>query len=81
MPSYILKYKYLLLIVIIFIFMPIYSSFINQPYINDIVAKIMVISIAALSLNLILGYAGMISLGHAVFFRNRWLFNRNIKFL
>ncbi len=67
MPSYILKYKYLLLIVIIFIFMPIYSSFINQPYINDIVAKIMVISIAALSLNLILGYAGMISLGHAVF--------------
>lgn len=67
MPSYILKYKYLLLIVIIFIFMPIYSSFINQPYINDIVAKIMVISIAALSLNLILGYAGMISLGHALF--------------
>ena len=67
MLLYILKNKYFFLIGFLFLLIPVYSNFINQPYLNDIIAKIMIISIAALSLNLILGYAGMVSLGHAVF--------------
>jgi branched-chain amino acid transport system permease protein len=39
----------------------------GQPYYIDLVRRIMILAIAAISLNLILGYGGMISFGHAAY--------------
>jgi branched-chain amino acid transport system permease protein len=40
---------------------------INQPFYLELFARIMVFAIAALSLDLILGYGGMVSFGHAAY--------------
>jgi branched-chain amino acid transport system permease protein len=45
---------------------PIATAF-SQPFYLDLFRRIMIFAVAALSLNLILGYGGMISFGHAVF--------------
>ena len=39
-----------------------------DPYIQDLVLKIMVFAIFALSLELLVGMTGLVSLGHAAFF-------------
>jgi branched-chain amino acid transport system permease protein len=39
----------------------------NQPFYLDLVRRIMIFAVAALSLNLILGYGGMVSFGHAAY--------------
>jgi branched-chain amino acid transport system permease protein len=43
------------------------AALLNQPFYLDLFRRIMIFSIAALSLNLILGYGGMISFGHAAY--------------
>ena len=43
------------------------ASFFNQPFYLDLVRRIMIFAIAAASLNLILGYGGMVSFGHAAY--------------
>ena len=43
------------------------AALFNQPFYLDLFRRIMVFGIAAASLNLILGYGGMISFGHAVY--------------
>jgi branched-chain amino acid transport system permease protein len=45
---------------------PLAAAF-NQPFYLDLFRRIMVFAIAAASLNLILGYGGMISFGHAAY--------------
>jgi len=39
----------------------------GQPYYIDLVRRMMILAIAATSLNLILGYGGMVSFGHAAY--------------
>ncbi len=39
----------------------------DQPFLLDLALRIMILSVAAVSLNLILGYGGMISFGHAAY--------------
>jgi branched-chain amino acid transport system permease protein len=39
----------------------------GEPYYVDLVGRIMVFAIAAISLNLILGYGGLVSFGHAAY--------------
>ena len=39
----------------------------GQPFYLDLVRRIMILAIAAISLNLILGYGGMVSFGHAAY--------------
>ncbi|MDP6875963.1 MAG: branched-chain amino acid ABC transporter permease [Alphaproteobacteria bacterium] len=39
----------------------------DQPFYMDVVARIMILAIAAVSLDLILGYGGMVSFGHAAY--------------
>ena len=46
---------------------PIIATLMDQPYYINLFARLMIWSIAAISLNLILGYGGMISFGHAVY--------------
>jgi branched-chain amino acid transport system permease protein len=43
------------------------ATFFNQPFYIDLVRRVMIFAIAALSLNLILGYGGMVSFGHAAY--------------
>ena len=43
------------------------AALLNQPFYLDLIRRVMIFSIAALSLNLILGYGGMISFGHAAY--------------
>src|SRR5687767_11087723 len=46
---------------------PVVAALVNQPFYVDLVRRIMILAIAAASLDLILGYGGMISFGHAAF--------------
>lgn len=48
--------------------LPLLAEALGQPELQSLVARIMVYAIAAGSLNLILGYGGMVSFGHAAFF-------------
>jgi len=43
------------------------ASLFNQPFYLDLVRRIMIFAVAAASLNLILGYGGMVSFGHAAY--------------
>jgi branched-chain amino acid transport system permease protein len=45
---------------------PLASTF-NQPFYLDLLRRVMIFAIAAISLNLILGYGGMVSFGHAAY--------------
>ena len=46
---------------------PIYTSMADLPFWNDIAMRIMLLGMAAMGLNLVLGYGGMVSFGHAAF--------------
>ncbi len=62
--------RQLAVIVLVFVLLaavpPLAAAF-SQPFYLDLFRRIMIFAIAALSLNLILGYGGLISFGHAVF--------------
>jgi len=53
--------------VVILIALPPVMSAIGQTFYIDLVRRIMILAIAAVSLNLILGYGGMVSFGHAAY--------------
>jgi len=40
---------------------------VKQPYYIDLIRRVMIFAIAAISLNLILGYGGLVSFGHAAY--------------
>jgi branched-chain amino acid transport system permease protein len=47
--------------------LPPFVLYIGQPFYLDLVRRIMILAIAAISMNLILGYGGLISFGHAAY--------------
>jgi len=57
----------LVVVLLLLAAVPPVAALLNQPFYLDLFRRIMIFAIAALSLNLILGYGGMISFGHAVF--------------
>ena len=56
-----------LVLVLLCAAMPIIAPAIGQDFYTDVFARTMIWAIAAVSLNLIMGYGGMISFGHAVY--------------
>ena len=50
-----------------FAFFPIFTHFADLPFWNDVAMRIMLLGMAAMELNLVLGYGGMVSFGHAAF--------------
>ncbi len=46
---------------------PVAATVLDQPFYMLVAQRIMILAIAALSLNLLMGYGGMISFGHAVY--------------
>jgi branched-chain amino acid transport system permease protein len=53
--------------IVILVALPPVVLAIGQPFYLDLVRRIMILAIAAVSLNLILGYGGMVSFGHAAY--------------
>lgn len=47
--------------------MPVLTELMDQAFYLDIATRILILAIAAVSLNLILGFGGMVSFGHAAF--------------
>ncbi|OGA20256.1 MAG: ABC transporter permease [Betaproteobacteria bacterium RIFCSPLOWO2_02_FULL_63_19] len=43
------------------------AGMLNQPFYIDLLRRVMILAIAAVSLDLILGYGGMVSFGHAAY--------------
>ncbi|HEY5638056.1 MAG TPA: branched-chain amino acid ABC transporter permease [Burkholderiales bacterium] len=43
------------------------AKLLNEPFYVDLLRRVMIFAIAAVSLNLILGYGGMVSFGHAAY--------------
>jgi branched-chain amino acid transport system permease protein len=54
-------------ILVILALVPLLTALFEQPFYLTIVARIMIFGLAALGLNLILGYGGMVSFGHAMY--------------
>ena len=48
--------------------LPFVAELIGEPYLVSLFSRILIYALAAVSLDLILGYGGMVSLGHAAFF-------------
>jgi len=51
----------------ILLFLPVLTEALGEPFVLVTTTRIMVLAMAALSLDLILGYGGMVSFGHAAF--------------
>ena len=56
------------LILLVLAILPLLTQAFDQRYLLSIGTRIVIWSIAAVSLNMILGYGGLVSFGHAVFF-------------
>lgn len=52
---------------VFFLILPVLTSWLEQEYFLSLFSMILIYALAAVSLDLILGYGGMISLGHAIF--------------
>ena len=46
---------------------PLYAQMVAEPFAVTFVSRVLVFALAAISLNLILGYGGMVSFGHALY--------------
>jgi branched-chain amino acid transport system permease protein len=57
-----------LLVLLILAVLPLLTQAFDQRYLLSIGTRIVIWAIAAISLNMILGYGGMVSFGHAMFF-------------
>ncbi|HEX9182378.1 MAG TPA: branched-chain amino acid ABC transporter permease [Burkholderiales bacterium] len=53
--------------VLLLLLVPLLATWIGQTYYIDLVRRVMIFAIAAVSLNLILGYGGLVSFGHAAY--------------
>jgi len=53
---------------LLLVLLPILAGLSGEPYLVSLASRILIYALAAASLDLILGYAGLVSLGHAAFF-------------
>ena len=60
-------HKILWVLIAGFSLFPLFTHLADLPFWNDLAMRIMLLSIAAIGLNLVLGYGGMVSFGHAAF--------------
>ncbi len=54
-------------LLILLALLPVYSSLIGDVFLVTLFTRVLILSIGAVSLNLIMGYGGMVSFGHAVY--------------
>jgi branched-chain amino acid transport system permease protein len=53
--------------ILVLVALPPLAAALGEPFYVDLVRRIMILAIAAVSLNLILGYGGLVSFGHAAY--------------
>ena len=63
-----LQHRAMMFLLLGFALFPIYTGVNDLPFWNDVAIRIMLMGMAAMGLNLVLGYGGMVSFGHAAFF-------------
>jgi branched-chain amino acid transport system permease protein len=56
-----------LAIFLVFALVPLFASFRAEAYVLSLVTRVMILSIAALALDLLIGYGALVSFGHAAF--------------
>jgi branched-chain amino acid transport system permease protein len=56
------------LMLLVLVLAPVYASVYSEPFYLTLFGRIVIFAIAASSLNLILGYGGLVSFGHALYF-------------
>ena len=61
------KFTTLWIILVVLAFFPIFTSIFYLPFWNDVVMRIMLLGMAAMGLNIVFGFGGMVSFGHAAF--------------
>ena len=54
-------------VVAILVLLPVYTTLTGQPFIMTLFTRIVILAMAAVSLNLIMGFGGMASFGHAAY--------------
>jgi len=62
-----LSNKVLLALILLLAIAPVLIAITDQPFYLDITSRIMILAMAAVGLNLIVGYGGMVSFGHAAY--------------
>jgi branched-chain amino acid transport system permease protein len=53
--------------ILLLVFLPLFAWLLHEPFYVSLFSRIMIFALAALSLDLLLGYSGLISFGHAAF--------------
>jgi branched-chain amino acid transport system permease protein len=56
-----------ILIFLVLALLPVFATFTAQKFFIDMAARVMIFAVAAVALDLVVGYGGMISFGHAAF--------------
>jgi branched-chain amino acid transport system permease protein len=54
-------------VLVLLALVPVYTQAIGNPYLLSLFTRIVILAIAAVSLNLIMGFGGMVSFGHAAY--------------
>jgi len=54
-------------LVIVLALVPVYAALTGDPFVMTLFTRVLILAMAALSLNLIMGFGGMISFGHAAY--------------
>ena len=54
-------------LVVILALVPIYAAIARDAFVLNLFTRVIILAIAALSLNLIMGFGGMVSFGHAAY--------------
>lgn len=67
MKAFTLRNALAAVVVIGLLLVPVYAAFIGNNFILSMSTRIVILAIAATSLNLIMGYGGMVSFGHAAY--------------
>ncbi len=55
------------LVVLLLVVAPVYANMASEPFVLTFLSRVLVFALAAISLNLVLGYGGMVSFGHALY--------------
>ncbi len=67
MPALTLRNAVVAVAIVVMALLPLYSAMSGNTFMMTLFTRIMILSIAAVSLNLIMGFGGMVSFGHAAY--------------
>jgi len=66
-PLFTARNAFIVVLVVALVLVPVYAAFIGNKFVLSLFTRIVILAIAATSLNLIMGYGGMVSFGHAAY--------------